>query len=81
MPNKHTKEQYRQFGAYILDRKVFSKIRFLEKDMRAIVHDSYMMNLDLMIEYAMDNHINIKDYLSELRCILLKTKNVYEKQR
>ena len=49
--------------------------------MRAIVHDSYMMNLDLMIEYAMDNHINIKDYLSELRCILLKTKNVYEKQR
>jgi len=81
MSNKRSMKQYRRYGADILNRDVFRKIRFLEKDMRTIVYDSYMLNLDPLLEYATANHLHVKEYLTEIKDILLASEHVYIKER
>ena len=81
MSKKYNMELYKQSATWILDQYVFRKIRFLDKDMRSIVYDSYILNLDPLIQYATAKHINVEQYFKELKDILLESEHVYAKQR
>lgn len=74
---KHT----RQYCVRLLNREVFAHLRFLTKEQRDIVYDSYVQNIDTLIEYAVENNLNVDNYIKEIKAILLKAKNVREYMR
>jgi len=81
MSNKYSIKQHRHYGACILKSDVFSGLWFKEAEMRAIVYDSYMLNMDSLIEYAATNHLELKKYLMEIKDILATTKGVYKRSQ
>ena len=77
----HRVKHVRQYCVRILNRDVFAHLRFLTKEQRDIVYDSYVENIDSLIGYAVENNLNVDNYLKEIKTILLGTKNVRERQR
>ncbi len=77
----HRVKNTRQYCVRILNRDVFAHLRFLTKEQRDIVYDSYVENIDSLIGYAVENNLNVDNYLKEIKTILLGTKNVRERQR
>ena len=75
----HRTDMVRQYCVRILNNDVFAQLRFLDKRQRDIVYDSYMANLDLMIEYAAINALCMKDYFREIKNILLQSEHVHER--
>jgi len=73
--------QTRQYCVRLLRWCVFPGIQFSNKDERDIVYDSYVQNIDTLVEYAATNRINIEDYIKEIRTILLKTHKSREHKR
>jgi hypothetical protein len=71
----------RQYCVRLLNREVFAHLRFLTKEQRDIVYDSYVQNIDTLIEYAVENNLNVDNYIKEIKTILLKAKNVREYMR
>ena len=77
----HRVKHVRQYCVNILNKDVFAHVRFLSKEQRDIVYDSYIQNIDYMIEYAVVNNINVDEYIKEIKTILLKSKHVREYKR
>lgn len=77
----HRIQHVRQYCVHVLNREVFSQIWFSSRQERDIVYDSYVQNLDALIEYATGNGINVDQYIKEIKTILLKSKNVREYRR
>lgn len=80
VPN-HRIKRTRQYCVSVLDRHVFAHLRFISKEQRDIVYDSYIDNIDSLVGYAVENNLNIDEYLKEIKTILLKAKNVREYRR
>lgn len=49
--------------------QVFNTVKFEDVVFREILHDSYLANLNSMIQYAHDNHIDELVYILSLRDI------------
>jgi len=79
MKGKRTLEQYKQYGADILDRDVFRKLWFKDKETRDILYDSYMLSMEPLVEYAMAHQMRVRSYLNEIRNILLQSDYVHMK--
>ena len=69
----------RQYCVRLLNRDVFSQVRFLDKDEREIVYNSYIDNIDAMIEYAGANKIPLYEYIRGIKPILLQSEHVKER--
>ena len=50
--------------------QVFNTVQFKDMVFRKILHDSYLANLNAMIQYAHDNDIDELAYMLSLRDIL-----------
>lgn len=81
VPQTHRTKHVREYCVRVLNREVFAQIRFLTKTERDIVYDSYIQNIDSLIEYAAANGLNLDNYLKEIKTILLKSGNVREYTR
>ena len=73
-------KRFRRYCVRILNRDVFATIRFTDKREHDIVYDSYVQNLDNLIDYAMSNKIQLDRYIREIRMILLESRDVYERE-
>lgn len=80
MPKKRTLENYKAYGADILDRDVFRKLWFKDKKMRDILHDSYLLSMESLVEYAMSQHMQVRPYINEIKGILLQSDYVHMKR-
>ena len=69
----------RQYCVRLINRDVFSQVRFLDKDEREIVYNSYIDNIDSMIEYANANNIPLYEYIRGIKPILLQSEHVKER--
>jgi len=78
---RYSMRDYRRYSAGILKHDVFSGLWFKDAEMREIVYDSYMMNLDPIVEYATSKHLNVKRHITEIKEILLQSKGVYRKSQ
>ena len=77
-------EHYRvSFFKYNLCKKalaqVFNTIRFDDVKMREILHDSYLANLNAMIQYAKENDMDELAYILSIRNILGGSKYTHER--
>ena len=80
VPN-HRVKRTRQYCVRVLKRDVFAHLRFVSKEQRNIIYDSYVENIDSLVGYAVENNLDIDKYLKEIRTILLRAKNVREYRR
>ena len=69
----------RQYCVRLINRDVFSQVRFLDKDEREIIYNSYIDNIDAMIEYANANNIPLYEYIRGIKPILLQSEHVKER--
>ncbi len=81
MPEKYSMKHYRHYGACILKSDVFSGLWFKDAEMRAIVYDSYMLNLEPLIQYATAHQLSLKQYLMEIKDIITTTNGVYKRSQ
>ena len=68
---KITIKKYRKILAGVFDSLWFDDFRI-----KAIIRDSYFMNLDQIIDYARANGIDETVHLMQIQKILLKSKHV-----
>ena len=78
---KHKITTFRQYCEHVLREEVFGQVRFQNKRMRRIVYDSYIDNLDAMIGYVVSNNLDMRQYLTQIKTILLNSKNVRKRTR
>ena len=81
VPETHRTRHVKEYCVRVLNRDVFAHVRFLDKTERDIVYDSYIQNIDSLIEYAAVNGLNLDLYFREIKNILLKSANVREYTR
>ena len=81
LSNTPKTQHLRRYCVNVLNREVFAKVRFLTKEQRDIVYDSYVQNIDAMIEYVAVHNLNFEQYFKEIRGILLKSHYVREYTR
>lgn len=51
---------------------VFNSVHFEDKKLKEILHDSYLVNLNTMIQYACENNIDEVAYILEIKRLLNK---------
>ncbi len=49
---------------------VFNSVPFEDKKFKEILHDSYLANLNAMIQYAQEHHIDEVKYILEIKRLL-----------
>ena len=79
MSTNRTLEEYKQYGADILDRDVFRKLWFKDKETRDILFDSYMLSMEALVEYPMSHRMRVREYLNGIKGILLQSDYVHMK--
>lgn len=77
----HRKNCTRRYCVRVLDRDVFSELCFPNEHERDIVYDSYVQNIDILIEYAAKSNVSIIAYFREIKDILLQSKNIHERTK
>ncbi len=81
LKENHKTRHLREFCIYVLERDVFSRLFFKTEQQRKIVYDSYIQNIDALIEYTLENNLDQEKYFKSIKSILLKSKNVRERTR
>ncbi|MBQ3039585.1 MAG: hypothetical protein IJD41_03455 [Alphaproteobacteria bacterium] len=61
--------------------KAFHEVWFQDKELKTLMHDCYLDNIDDMMSFAMENEINLHDYFMQIKQELLTIPNTYERQR
>lgn len=59
----------------------FNKVWFQDKELKTLMHDCYLDNIEDMMSFAMENDINLYDYFMQIKQELLKLPNTYERQK
>ena len=75
--NRRTKH-LRRYCVSILNRDVFATVHFIDKEQRDILYDSYIQNLDNLIEYVAVNKLDFTEYFKSIREVLLNSEHVRE---
>ena len=74
-------KRMRKYCARTLDLDVFGRLKFRSDAERDVLYDSYMQNMDALIEYAVTKKLNIGKYFRDIKIILLESKNVQRRSR
>ena len=61
--------------------RAFHEVWFQDKELKTLMHDCYLDNIDDMMSFAMENEINLHDYFMQIKQELLTIPNTYERQR
>ena len=61
--------------------RAFHEVWFQDKELKTLMHDCYLDNIDDMMSFAMENGINLHDYFMQIKQELLKIPHTYERQR
>ena len=69
-------KRMRKFCVRTLELDVFGRLQFRSNHEREMFYDSYIRNLDSMIEYALVNKLDVGKYFRDIKTILLKSNNV-----
>lgn len=62
-------------------KEAFDKVWFQNYELKTLIHNSYLDNLDTLMTYAMENNIRLRDYFMGIKQELLKSPNTYERQK
>ena len=74
-------KRMRKFCVRTLDLDVFGRLEFQSDAERDIFYDSYVQNIDALIEYAITNKLNVGKYFRNIKTILLESQNVQRRSR
>ena len=61
--------------------RAFHEVWFQDKELKTLMHDCYLDNIDDMMSFAMENGINLYEYFMQIKQELLKIPHTYERQR
>ena len=61
--------------------KAFHDVWFQDKELKTLMHDCYLDNIEDLMSFAMANDIGLRDYFMQIKQELLKLPNTYERQR
>ncbi len=61
--------------------KAFHEVWFKDQELKTLMHDCYLDNIEDMMSFAMENDINLHDYFMQIKQVLLTIPNTYERQK
>ena len=61
--------------------KAFKEVYFQDQELTVLMYECYIDNIEEMMSFAMVNDIRLREYFAQLKQILLKLPNTYDRQR
>ncbi len=61
--------------------QAFHEVWFQDQELKTLIHDCYLDNIEDMMSFAMENEIKLRDYFLQIKQELLKLPNTYERQK
>lgn len=61
--------------------QAFHDVWFMDKELKTLMHDSYLDNIDDMMSFAMENDINLREYFLQIKQELLKLPHTRKRQK
>lgn len=78
--SKKTQDQDEVFARHLIN-DIFNSLWFKDYEVREILHESYVLNIQNMNEHAHRNHIDLRNYYSEIGRVLLNAPGLCELKR
>ena len=61
--------------------KVFDEVYFQDMELKKLMQNCYLDNIEYMMSYAMENNIRLRAYFFQIKQELLKVKHTHERKR
>ncbi len=61
--------------------QAFHEVWFQDKELKTLIHDCYLDNIEDMMSFAMENKIKLREYFLQIKQELLQLPNTYERHK